>query len=155
LSDAGYGETNYKSDKVSVHRLLYAWLVEPVPCGRGRHIPHLDHLICSNRKCGNPAHLKLVTPKENILRGSGPCAVNARKTHCKRGHPLPTDSNERHCWPCHQMKSAEYYQENREAIIARTNRSRQIRENGPRREELLAIKRERYHRDKILRRRPS
>lgn len=54
----------------------------------GRKIPdgfHLDHL-CRNRKCCNPDHLEPVTPRENTLRGIGPSAENARKTHCKRGH---------------------------------------------------------------------
>lgn len=47
----------------------------------------IDHL-CRNRACVNPDHLEIVTVKENVLRGIGLSAENARKTHCLRGHPL-------------------------------------------------------------------
>jgi hypothetical protein len=33
-----------------------------------------------------------VTRAVNVLRGDSPNAVNARKTHCKRGHPLFGDN---------------------------------------------------------------
>ena len=51
----------------------------------------LDHL-CRNRWCVNPDHLEMVTLRENILRGGGIAAVNARKTHCLNGHPLSGDN---------------------------------------------------------------
>lgn len=64
------------------HRIAYEALVGPIPEGLT-----LDHL-CRNRGCVNPAHLEPVTNKENILRGVGITAENARKTHCVNGHPL-------------------------------------------------------------------
>jgi hypothetical protein len=47
----------------------------------------LDHL-CRRRSCVNTNHLELVTAAENTLRGIGPTAINARKTHCVHGHEL-------------------------------------------------------------------
>jgi len=51
----------------------------------------LDHL-CRNRTCCNPAHLELVTGRENLLRGDTLAAANAAKTHCIQGHPLADDN---------------------------------------------------------------
>lgn len=64
------------------------WLVkqQPVPDGLD-----LDHL-CRNRKCVNPDHMEPVTEQVNTLRGTGPSAINARKTHCINGHPLEGDN---------------------------------------------------------------
>lgn len=57
----------------------------------GREIPDgyvVDH-ICRNRLCVNPHHLRAVTPAINTLENSiSPTAINARKTHCIRGHEL-------------------------------------------------------------------
>lgn len=47
----------------------------------------LDHL-CRVHNCVNPQHLEPVTIQENLARGYGICAVNARKTHCQNGHPF-------------------------------------------------------------------
>ncbi len=47
----------------------------------------IDHL-CRVRACVNPDHLEQVTAAVNTLRGYGAAANNARKTHCRNGHPL-------------------------------------------------------------------
>ncbi len=65
---------------------------------------HLDHL-CRVRCCVNPWHLEAVTCHENILRGVGATAINARKTHCKYGHEFTPENTEivargRHCRQC-------------------------------------------------------
>lgn len=44
------------------HRLVYEWLVGPIPEGL-----HIDHL-CRNRACVNPAHLEAVSQRENNVR---------------------------------------------------------------------------------------
>jgi len=67
----------------------------------------IDHL-CRNRACVNAWHMDPVPSGVNILRGVGPSAINARKTHCLRGHEF-TDANTyrapgnpgtRHCRAC-------------------------------------------------------
>lgn len=47
----------------------------------------VDH-ICNNTKCVNVSHLQIITTKQNVLRGNGISANNARKTRCKYGHAL-------------------------------------------------------------------
>ncbi len=71
---------------VRPYRWCYEFLVGPVPTGL-----ELDHL-CRNRLCVNPSHLEPVTHTENVMRGMSPPAVNARKTHCKRGHEFTKDN---------------------------------------------------------------
>jgi hypothetical protein len=57
----------------------------------------LDHM-CRVRACVNPAHLRPLSKRENILIGVGPSAINARKTHCVRGHPF--DEQNTYIRPC-------------------------------------------------------
>ncbi len=85
LDGHGYGqisEGGRQSKKVSVHSLVYKWLVGPITDGL-----EPDHL-CRIRRCCNPEHLDPVTRRENVLRGESPAARNARKTHCVNGHPF-------------------------------------------------------------------
>jgi len=51
----------------------------------------LDHL-CRVRHCVNPDHLEQVTQRVNTLRGAGPSAIHATKTHCPQGHELAGDN---------------------------------------------------------------
>lgn len=52
---------------------------------------HDDETHFSDR---NPDHVEPVTLRENIMRGEGLCAINARKDRCPRGH-LFTPENTR------------------------------------------------------------
>jgi hypothetical protein len=113
----GYGRLRWGSTMESAHRIVYAWTRGPIPRGKGRDILQLDHAVCDNRSCCNPAHLKLVFPRVNILRGKSPVANNARRTHCKRGHALPLESNifrasgsQRVCLQCLATGKSEYHQ---------------------------------------------
>lgn len=80
--ECGYGTLRVRGKTTYAHRAIYENVNGPVPDGMV-----LDHL-CRNRDCVNPDHLEPVTNKENILRGVSPAAINARKTHCVRGHAL-------------------------------------------------------------------
>src|SRR5688572_30148483 len=86
VNTGGYGATTVQNIRTPMHRLMYAWLVEPIPMGLGRHIPQLDHFKCDNRRCVNPAHVRLVTCRENVLRSTSQAAKFAARSHCKNGH---------------------------------------------------------------------
>ena len=77
---------NGKSTTRRLHRLVYESMRGPIPKGL-----QIDHL-CRVRNCVNPAHMEPVPPRVNTLRGVGPAAVNAVKTHCPRGHALKGDN---------------------------------------------------------------
>ena len=62
----------------------WAWIQEHGPVPEGLELDHR----CRTPACVRPSHLEPVTHRENVLRGESPSAVNARKTHCPRGHPL-------------------------------------------------------------------
>ena len=82
-----YGRLRGKKMRL-VHRVVYEWVHGPIPEGLV-----IDHL-CRNGLCYNVNHLEAVSNKENILRGNGFAAKNARKTHCHRGHEL----NDQNVW---------------------------------------------------------
>jgi len=101
----GYGVFCASGRPIRAHRVAYFLATQTLPfC--------LDHL-CRNRKCVNPAHLEPVSDRENILRGVGLTAINHRKTHCKRGHPLTGDNLlhiklGRECKTCNRLVSNEW-----------------------------------------------
>ena len=78
----GYGNVKLFGRQWGVHRLVYSLLIRPAQ----RH-EFVDHR-CRVKCCCNPEHLEAVTVRENTLRADGPSALNARKTHCPKGHPL-------------------------------------------------------------------
>jgi hypothetical protein len=110
ITPKGYGTLSVKVNGSQTtrpaHRLAYLLLAGPIPEGM-----QPDHL-CRNPACINPAHLEVVTPRENTLRGEGPTAQNARATHCKHGHELTPDNVYVHpngrwrtcrtCWRAHK-----------------------------------------------------
>lgn len=115
INPAGYGNFRWKGASTLTHRLIYAWLIDPIP--KGNKIKALDHL-CRNRACCNPIHLELVPMRINVLRGIGPVPENARKTHCVHGHSLSGDNlifrkegskssfPVRRCFICYKAKQA-------------------------------------------------
>ena len=99
ISGRGYGSFPIGKINYAAHRIFYEQAKGEVPDGMV-----LDHL-CRNIRCVNPNHLEPVTMKENTLRGIGPTALNAVKTHCPKGHPynggnLRFRRGRRHCNAC-------------------------------------------------------
>lgn len=96
--ESGYGQLGGSR----AHRWSYEFFRVEIPSGL-----ELDHL-CRNRACVNPWHLDPVPTVVNVLRGVGPAAINARKTHCLRGHEFtevniyraPSRPNARICRAC-------------------------------------------------------
>ena len=93
---------------LTAHRVVYEALVGNIPKGIT-----LDHL-CQNTNCVNPAHLEPVTLKENILRGRGLAARNARKLFCNKGHKLSGENlkieyGRRRCRECKRAQFRKYY----------------------------------------------
>ena len=104
---------------IGAHRYAYRRFIGEVPAGLV-----LDHL-CRNRACVNPAHLELVTRGENVKRGMSWSAVNARKTHCPKGHPFHEGNTYRQrlgrsCLACRTQR-------NREASQVRKHNRRRLR----------------------------
>lgn len=89
------------------HRVAYELLIGPIPAGMT-----LDHL-CRNRLCVNPVHLEAVTNRVNILRGTSPAAIHARKVACPNGHPY-SGRERRGTRICHTCMAARKRRRNRE-----------------------------------------
>lgn len=115
LFQGGYAQFKDSSDKNrGGHVVSYEIHIGPVPEGLV-----LDHL-CRNRKCINPAHLEPVSQQINTLRGEGPAAKNAVKTHCLKGHPLDGSNlfisqGKRQCRECHLERGRAHYANNLES----------------------------------------
>lgn len=138
FGSAGYGMLSRGGGRgarsVGAHRAAYELMVGPIPAGL-----QIDHL-CRVRACVNPAHLELVTVRENVLRGEGITARNKRATHCKRGHEFTPENTHitprggRKCLPCDRLFKAardrKFYEKHKERVLAqqreyyRANRER-------------------------------
>lgn len=113
LGRHGYGHLVVGGKSWLAHRASYT-------AGKGEIAAGLtlDHL-CRVRACVNPAHLEPVSAAENTLRGEGPSARNARKTHCVNGHPFVGDNfrvygRMRCCMVCTQVRNARRVEQGRE-----------------------------------------
>jgi hypothetical protein len=82
LAPNGYGTVAVGGRVRYAHRVAFELAKGPIPSGL-----QIDHL-CRVRSCINPQHLEAVTQKVNWFRGFSPPALNAKKTHCRRGHLL-------------------------------------------------------------------
>ena len=88
IDTTGYAVLNINGKRQYAHRIMYQLMVGPIYS----NWLQIDHL-CRNRKCVNPAHLELVTSRENSLRGNHPLFTLHREKKCKRGHDLSIEEN--------------------------------------------------------------
>ncbi len=110
----GYGHFRYKGHVRRAHNVAWELLRGPINDGLT-----YDHL-CEVTSCVNPWHGERVTGPTNTLRGNGPTARNARKTHCVNGHPfspentyiLPSNGM-RFCRACGRRRNREYKERRR------------------------------------------
>ena len=114
-NEKGYGKISAIGGRggkhVYAHRASYEIFIGPIP--EGLTIDHVKERGCTSKACFNPAHLEIVTQKENVLRSNSITAQEARQTHCKYGHPLSGDNlyiepkrGARRCRICNKIKSA-------------------------------------------------
>lgn len=100
----GYGQMWNGSRPEQAHRISYRIYRGPIPLKL-----EIDH-VCHERSCVNPDHLRAVTHAQNIATSNTLMGINARKTECKRGHPLAGDnlridvSGNRQCRICINLR---------------------------------------------------
>lgn len=138
MKQTGYGQTTYEGKPWLAHRL--SWVLAGGEIPEGMTIDHLCHTqvratcvegpTCPHRRCVNPAHLVLKSRARNAMDGNSPHADNARKTHCKWGHPLSGDNLRmvtkpgrapfRECVTCRRSRNRESYERNDHRTKQRT-----------------------------------
>ena len=119
------------------HRVSFMWANGPISYGKV-----IDHL-CRVTTCVNPDHLEAISDRENILRGIGSPAQNARASQCKNGHPLVPGNlyepklliGERQCLICMRDRARiAHYKRGTEspnaAICSECARLLHVRKNG-------------------------
>jgi hypothetical protein len=79
-------------------RIAYELFKGTIPVGL-----EIDHL-CNRPRCVNPTHLQVISHRENTLRSGNPCAVNARKQHCRRGHEFTLENTGRNAGGPHTRR---------------------------------------------------
>ena len=85
-NNMNYGQFWYKGKRDYAHRVSYKIFKGDIKAGLV-----IDHL-CKNTLCVNPEHLETVTPRENLIRGDSPSAINNRKTNCLNGHEFTPEN---------------------------------------------------------------
>lgn len=112
-SEWGYGRFHVKPG-TWVPAGRYAWELTYGPL-KG---DELVLVTCREWACVNPKHLALGTHKDQVHAGNSPPGINARKTHCIRGHEFTPENTlvyskgpqkgGRRCRTCARMQQKEW-----------------------------------------------
>lgn len=106
----GYGHFRCAKGKTNKAH-IFSFVLHGGKLNKGDHVDH----ECNNPPCVNPKHLRKLSNGENNARSMSPSAINARKTHCIRGHAFEGDNlyirgdGARECLTCKKQREAERY----------------------------------------------
>lgn len=111
-----WGE-NGITHRTSLHRLSY-WVSHGIDPGQLQidhtcHVPSecLETRRCPHRRCFNPEHLTMATPRENTLRSNSLTAFHASKPNCPRcgeQWSVRAGGYGRECRPCRRAAGRLY-----------------------------------------------
>lgn len=92
----GYGQVRDSETRelLMIHRVSYLHFHGPIP--EGMQVEHMCHtedptcpgLDCKHRLCWNPAHLTLLSHRDNSTLGTAPNMRTFREGVCQRNHVL-------------------------------------------------------------------
>jgi len=110
VATTGYGQLSFHRRNTNAHRVAYTLWHGQEPW-KGMHLDHL----CRMPLCVNPAHLRMVTPRENTMAAGSlaPAKRNVEKTHCPSGHAYTLVNTlisrtygtpKRHCRECGRIR---------------------------------------------------
>jgi hypothetical protein len=123
MGSNGYGRFWAKGKLWLAHRFAFMLSGQLIPQGMV-----LDH-ICRCRGCVNPAHLRVLTSKENTLIGEGITAKRLRRGTCDKGHAYIKESTRinpktggRQCEICRSEGHKKYLENNADKIKATRKR---------------------------------
>lgn len=109
----GYGQFSIGGELFAAHRIALAMVGKDLTSGQV-----VDHK-CRNKACVNPAHLRLVSYKENNRENGGANQFRVSQTACLRGHSLDGENlyikpdGARRCRKCKRAADAAFRQRKR------------------------------------------
>lgn len=128
----GYGLFHLGGVKHYAHRVAWALENGPIPPGMV-----LDHVVCRNKACVNPEHLRVCTQRDNNMAPDGGtrklAEAQSTKTHCPQGHEYTAENTyhappskrnpngQRMCRTCRREQARAHYQRKRLAAGAADN----------------------------------
>lgn len=115
VNAGGYGIVRIAKQTVLVHRFVKAEAI-----GRALADDEICDHTCRNRRCANPAHVRVVDRRTNAIDNSlSQSAIHAKKPVCPRcGGEYTVCPGKRRCDACTKTRRREYYLAHRSKILA-------------------------------------